>query len=77
MNRLAVAVILGLLAGLSVAYAQAVQYKAASGYLPDILTVRRTVPDNGQICVEPADGGIVSCRTIGELRKWAQERAKR
>ncbi|MBU1457054.1 MAG: hypothetical protein KKD01_20255 [Proteobacteria bacterium] len=76
MNRMAVAILLGLLVGLSVAYAQAVQYKAASGYLPDVVTISKHVPDAGRICVEPTDGAIMNCRTIGELRKWARERAK-
>ena len=77
MKRILIYFLLGFLGAFaSVAtYAQAVQYKRAEGYLPDIITVKRSVPDTGRICIEPPDGGMVNCRLVGDLRKWAQQRA--
>jgi hypothetical protein len=46
----------------------------AEGFIPETVTIRHTMPDTARVCVEPSDGGIVSCRSIRELRRWAFER---
>jgi murein endopeptidase len=58
-------------------YTQAVQYKAAEAYMPSVVRVTAQMPDTGRVCVEPEQGGLDSCRSIKDLRKWVREvRAK-
>ena len=76
MNRRAVMALLGALVGGTIAYAQSVQYKAAQGYQPGTVIIAATVPDANRVCLEPPGGGLLDCaKTVGELRKWARERA--
>lgn len=46
-------------------------YKRDS-FLPDVVVVKRTLPDSAQICAER--DGLMDCRSIGDLRRWLQER---
>lgn len=63
-----------LLITLTVLYAQSVQQMPAQGYLPETVTIKRSLSDTARICVEPAGGGLLSCRTVKELRAWIQDR---
>lgn len=47
-----------------------VQYKAAESYMPDVVTIGRTLPDRARICVEPAGGGLLVCKPALEVRRW-------
>jgi len=73
-NSLIAAVVLAVLIGTAFAAAQNVKSLPASGFLPETVTIRATMPDNGQVCAEPRAGGLVACRSVGEFRKWARER---
>lgn len=61
----------GVLAAQSV---QHVMYQPASGFVPETVTIARSLPDTARVCVEPATGGLVSCRTMKKLRVWIQAR---
>lgn len=74
MNSAIAAVVLAVLIGTAFAAAQNVKSLPASGFLPETVTIRATMPDDGQVCAEPRSGGLVSCRSVGEFRKWARER---
>ena len=73
-NSLIAAVVLAVLIGYAFAAAQNVKSMPASGFLPETVTIRATMPDDGQVCAEPRSGGLVACRSVGEFRKWARER---
>jgi hypothetical protein len=51
-----------------------VELQKAQGYMPPVVLVRLAVPDEARVCVEQP-GGALDCRRVGELRKWARERA--
>mgnify|MGYP001568255555 FL=1 len=73
--RRAIFIAVGLAVGAAgVLAAQSVQQMPAQGYLPETITIRRSVADTARVCVEPATGGLVSCRTMKELRVWIQAR---
>ena len=57
-----------------VAAQEKTMFREAQGFMPDVVRVTAKMPDKGRICVE-IPGGIDACRSISELRKWAQERA--
>ena len=44
--------------------------------LPDVVLVKKAMPDNGQVCAEPPSGGIVACKTVAEFRAWVREPKK-
>jgi ABC-type cobalamin transport system permease subunit len=54
----------------------AVKFLPAQGYSPDTVVVRAALHDEALVCAE-LPRGTVSCRTVGELRKWVQERKAR
>ena len=64
------AVVIG---GVFVATQDKAMFKAAQGFMPDVVRISAAMPDKGRICVE-VPGGIDACRTIAELRLWTQER---
>jgi len=72
MRRLLWAFVMTFLVGFSVMglYGQAVQYRSAESYMPETLTIKRELPDRTRVCVEPPDGGLMACRTLGDLRDW-------
>jgi hypothetical protein len=47
----------------------------AQGFVPASTVVSQYVSDKDRICAEPKGGGILSCRTVGEFRKWVVERS--
>lgn len=69
--------ILFIAGAISYAYAQSVQYKAAEGYMPETIIVKRTFSDKARLCVEPAGGGLLTCKTVGEVRWWFLESTKK
>lgn len=73
MKSIIIAVLWGVFIGTGLAWAQAVQYKRAESYMPDVVRITREMPDRGRVCVEPLTGGIDTCRTIADLRKWVQD----
>jgi len=56
------------------AEAQNAKLYRAEASVPEVVSIRATMPDSARVCVEPPGGGLVSCRSIGELRKWITER---
>lgn len=62
--------------GVFVATQDKATFKAAQGFMPDLVRVSAAMPDKGRICVE-ITGGLDACRPIGELRLWIQERKAR
>lgn len=79
MNRISYYFLAGLLCILAsgVLYGQNVRYKAAEGYMPDVVTIKREMPDKGRLCVEPPSGGLLSCKPIGEVRWWFAQAEKK
>jgi hypothetical protein len=67
------AVVIG---GVFVATQDKATFKAAQGFMPDVIRVAAQMPDKGRICVE-VPGGIDACRSISELRLWITERKGR
>jgi len=53
------------------------KFAEPSGFIPETITVKRTMDDQALLCLEPPYGGLVQCRTIGQLRKWMMEGAKK
>jgi len=64
------AVVIG---GVFVATQDKATFKAAQGFMPDVIRVSSAMPDKGRICIE-IPGGIDACRSIADLRLWIQER---
>lgn len=62
--------------GLMAAYAQAqnAKYYQAEGPLPEVVNIKRTMPDSARVCIEPPYDGLAICRSVGEVRKWMLER---
>lgn len=54
----------------------AVKFLPAQGYQPDTVVVRAALHDQALVCAETPRGDV-ACRTVGELRKWVQERKAR
>jgi hypothetical protein len=76
MNRMVIAALLGVIVGVTIAYAQAVQYRAEQGYQPGTVIIAASVPDANRVCLEPPGGGLLNCtKTVGELRRWATARS--
>ena len=73
-NSLIAAIVFAVLIGYAFAAAQNVKSMPASGFLPETVTIRATMPDDGQVCAEPRAGGLVACRSAAEFRKWVRER---
>ena len=46
---------------------------AADRYLPEVIILKKDMPDTTQLCAEPQTGGLVACRSVGEARKWLTE----
>lgn len=44
--------------------------------LPDVVLVKKAMPDTGQVCAEPPSGGIVACKSVAEFRAWVREPKK-
>jgi hypothetical protein len=63
--------------GVVIAQDKAVQYKAASSYMPDVVTISKFVPDSGRLCLEPPQGGLLTCKKIGDVRQWFNESSKK
>ena len=59
--------------GVFVATQDKATFKAAQGFMPDVIRVAAKMPDTGRVCIE-IPGGIDACRSIRELRAWARER---
>ena len=74
----AIFVVVGVLwiAGAVWAWQQNAQMIQASRSLPETVVIKRTMPDTALVCAEPADGGLVACRSVKDFRMWAQERGK-
>lgn len=71
---LCLALALALVTG-AVALAQMhIQTVPAEGYTPDTLIIQRATPDYARVCVEPLRGGLLVCRTVKEVRRWAEDR---
>ena len=71
-------VLVGALAGaLAVnALAQNLSSYKAQGAIPEVVNIKASMPDVARICVERPDGGLVACRSIGDLRKWVLDKGK-
>jgi hypothetical protein len=41
--------------------------------LPDVVLVKKAMPNDGQVCAEPPSGGIVACKSVAEFRAWVRE----
>jgi hypothetical protein len=72
----ALACVVATVAVYAVTQDKAVQYKAAQGYQPDVVTISKFVPDSGRLCLEPPEGGLLSCKKIGEVRQWFKDSKK-
>jgi hypothetical protein len=70
-----VAFAFALMTGVIVAQDKSVFSSAAQGFVPATHAVSQYVLDKERICAEPKGGGILSCRTVGEFRKWVVERS--
>jgi len=63
--------VLVLLALVVVAFGpQNAKLASPSGFIPETITVKRTMEDRALVCVEPPWDGLVQCKSVGELRKW-------
>jgi hypothetical protein len=49
----------------------------AEGFVPDTVVIKRAMKDGALVCAEPASGGTVSCRPVGEFRQWVSLRVVR
>jgi hypothetical protein len=49
------------------------EYYVNERAVPETFVVRLTVQDTALVCAEP-DKGMVTCKSVGEFRKWVRER---
>jgi hypothetical protein len=78
MMRFAAAVVvafaLAFMTGLIAQDTKGVFSSPAQGFIPATTVVSQYVPDKDRVCAEPKGGGVLSCRTVAEFRKWVMER---